>query len=258
MNHQSEVGKSHLSLPMSVDLRLDKPFPIRTYSRFFSDEVFAELFRSFPDWSDLEAFGSQSSSNRLNIASESLNALEEGSAWRRFFTQDFLAAITESLLSEYSPDLEERGLVFESSDVTTRFDITRARGGYRRGPHLDQRHHLISLLIYFNAPSADGAVGGTLEIWQDTREGEGYTESHGQKFPDKATLTRVLEINPRANTAVSFLNTARAIHGVSDYVAPESVERLFLYLSVDPKDGAVPWAEQVTTDETRRALFLAE
>lgn len=115
--------------------------------------------------------------------------------------------------------LEPNGLGPE--DLWTRMDVLQGWKDYVRGPHLDHRRRLLTILIYFTDAREVGMDGGDLVLHQ--------TEG-GRPGP------AVEVVSPRRNLMLAFPCSPRSYHSVSKIVsegAPRNFIQVQLSSSVD-------------------------
>jgi hypothetical protein len=92
--------------------------------------------------------------------------------------------------------------------------------GSVRGPHLDQPYTLFAALLYFRDP-ADCSEGGDLELYR--ARGPGRFDARYHVAPEAVEAFRTVRYAP--NTLVMWLNTPRALHGVTPRAVTEVPRR---------------------------------
>lgn len=214
----------------------DHPFPHVLKDGYLEPELYRELVASFPEcppnsgptgynyfWGDPEY-------DRL---------LADSPAWRtlfeRFHSQafvDFARAQFPRVVAEecvvdlsrarYVPYQESRAdkeqprlakIEHAPDELWVRMDVTQARRGYDRGPHLDHRRRLITMLVYFCDADEIAMVGGDLLL---------------HRGPDTPAME---VIRPRHNRMAMFPCHNASWHSVSPIVKQER-PRNFIQVTV--------------------------
>jgi hypothetical protein len=219
-----------------------EPFPHVIVPEALDPAWYEELERSFPSFERI-AGGRKRKPNKVYHASalEVVDDPEIPKLWRDFFAYhvsgDFfreLAAFwAEAIRREY-PDLEARlGRPLDRLETGPRHPgvgkapENRARdavldvqfsvnspvetAGRVRGPHVDRPQKLFAALLYFRRAD-DDAPGGDLDLYRFRSADHDFD---GRLDLDDAHVERFATVPYRPNMLVSWLNTARSLHGVT-------------------------------------------
>ena len=223
------------------------PFPHVTSKQFFSVDRYEQLVSSFPVCPP--ASGPTGFSYfRGDPQYDSL--VEENEAWKWFHESVQSQAFVSHCLEQFSSVWKSSGCVinlnraryvdyvesradkerrhiqnpaFAPEELWVRLDIAQARVGYRRGPHLDHRRRLLTMLIYFCDARENTMVGGELHLHSPAMK-------TGQQPPIAGTIA------PEHNSMVAFACTPNSVHSVSEIksqVAPRNFVQITISSSVD-------------------------
>lgn len=205
----------------NIEVRHD-PFPHAILSPALDEHEYWELERTYPDYRRIVELHEKVEQNRLYQyhASDVLYDSTIPPVWRRFFgehtSREFFDALAGVLpIYEYYPHLRDADVGLRHRDKSViqmdcLFGVNTPvlTEGSVKGPHLDNPHELYACLIYFPV-HGDGA-GGDMTLYRYTNDRPRF---YGQRFTDDVEPFQTVPYQP--NTAVLFLNTFHALHGVT-------------------------------------------
>lgn len=200
-------------------------------------ELFKQLLRELPAFETMLKGKPYGSNERVNYSATNVAYNPEvAQVWRDMFqehlSQKFLDDIIRLFgpyIPKYYPDFETRFAPIsklkagirkadEDSDADVLLDVQLALntpvflpGTTVRGPHVDCPKKLFVGLFYFRLDD-DDSEGGDLELYKPKTSPPKLDHTRTGKFEDMELVRRVPY---RQNTAVLFLNTPEALHGVS-------------------------------------------
>jgi hypothetical protein len=237
-----------------ADVRRD-PYPHIVIDNCLPTDLYAELARTYPADSTILQLGSCAGkrsarpNSRQDIDARSILARPDcfTDTWRAFveyhvsnaFFQEFLRLMGGEIAAIY-PHLEQRlgcplaklttGILGETAargsqlllDCHVGINTPSTRLSSVRRVHTDAPDELFAALVYFRREE-DSVTGGDLEIfrWKDQRK-RLFVGSE----VDESDAERVHTVAYRANTAVIFINSERALHAVSSRGPTHSSRRL--------------------------------
>ena len=226
-----------------ADVRRD-PYPHIVIDNCLPADLYGELARTYPADATILQLGSNSGNrsirpnSRQDVHAQRVLARPDcfTETWRAFveyhvsnaFFQEFLRLLGPEILALY-PQLEQRlgcplsqlstGLLSDARahdgqlllDCHVGINTPSTRASSVRRVHTDAPDELFAALVYFRAEE-DAVSGGDLEIfrWKDNRQ-HLFVASE----VDESDAERVNTVTYRANTAVIFINSERALHAVS-------------------------------------------
>jgi hypothetical protein len=231
------------------------PYPHIVIDNCLPADLYEELARTYPADSAILQLGSNSGNrsvrqnSRQDLHAHSILARPDccSETWRAFvryhisnaFFQEFLRLMGPQITAIY-PHLEQRlgcplpqvttGVLGETHsrgsqlllDCHVGINTPSTRLSSVRRVHTDAPDELFAALFYFRRDD-DTATGGDLEIyrWKDRRKPL-FVSSE----VDESDTERVHTVAYRANTAVIFINSERALHAVSSRGPAHSSRRL--------------------------------
>jgi hypothetical protein len=224
-----------------------EPFPYLVQRELFDPDVYAELKATYPRF-DAVAGWRRMSKDLMRGDAGFAEAVSRG-AWKQFFdylnspvfvftmiglfqeglqSDDFLADSRALRLIDY---IETREWIasnrvgksiaeFEGplDEVFVRMDFGIGELGYKRPPHLDWRHRVCSLLVYFDDPEETRMEGGRFIV-------------HGSAVSGHRT---VAVVEPENNLGILKLDNNRALHSVNEVTAING-QRKTLYIGVSSR-----------------------
>ena len=228
----------------SGDLRTE-PFPHVMIEDYLPTAVFEEMERTFPVcpprsgptgftafWGDADYDALIAGNAAWRTAFDSFQSGRLIDFCRRQFGDAFVqegcridlsgarfVSYRETREGKEMRHLEPNGL--EPQDLWARMDILQGWKDYVRGPHLDHRRRLLTILVYFTDAQAAGMVGGDLVLHEAQNGAPG---------------AGVEAISPRRNLMLAFPCSPRSYHSVSKILsegAPRNFIQVQLSSSVD-------------------------
>ena len=219
----------------SLDVLSDDPYPYLVNERALEDKLYSRLVETFPPD---ELFFAHMPEIRNNQAVRISAADVIGSPrfppeWRDFFEwhtsegfwRDILRVFGPSIRAEH-PELETRlGRPIEEWRVKRRWEAGKAeisldllfvintpvtRESSVRPAHVDRKNKIFSGLFYMKQPG-DPTPGGDLSLYRFKPGRDGF----GGHYAELSDLEEVVTVPYGANRFVAFVNSARAIHGVT-------------------------------------------
>ena len=110
-------------------------------------------------------------------------------------------------------------------ELWVRLDIAQGRNGYDRGPHLDHRRRLVSMLIYMCDADEIGLEGGELVL-------------HGGR-PGRPNPIGSATLRPRHNLMVGFACVPHSWHAVTKTTVTRGY-RNFIQVQLSSSEDAWP------------------
>ena len=225
----------------------NSPFPYLVQRDLLDHKMYAELKATYPDFS--ASSGWRRMSKDLMRGDPGFTETVSRGAWRDLYeylnsssflgtmmklfaeglqSDDFLADANSLKLTDYVETREWIGTHnvgkeidnYQGAleDVFIRMDFGVGELGYVRRPHLDWRHRICSVLMYFDAPEETKMEGGRLLVHDNTRDGSPVVAS----------------LEPENNMGVLKLDNNEALHSVSEVTAIEG-QRKTLYVGVSSR-----------------------
>ncbi len=212
-------------LPAPVYEEMERTFPTcpprsgpTGFTSFWGDEDYDALIASNPTWKG--AFDSFHSQELVDFC-------------RRQFAQAFadegcrvdLDAARYTPFRETREDKEKRHIApngLGPEAVWTRMDVLQGWKDYVRGPHLDHRRRLLTILIYFTDAESVGMEGGDLVLHATDQGGPGAP---------------IAAIKPRRNLMLAFPCSPRSYHSVSRILS-DGAPRNFIQVQLSSSSDA--------------------
>ena len=242
-----------------------EPFPHLVIKDCLNKEVYDLLSQRYPDLDSLPTYDGAKGDENIRvkrITDDIINCpnIPLDKKWIEFFdyhcSKDFwieLVNIFEDQLREIYPDLEKRFKksykdlsvsVFQrhkdNDNANLYFDhdigvnTTSTKKSSVRGPHIDNLHKIFGGLIYFRIDE-DSTQGGDLDLyaWKGDRN---FNAENIYYDINTEYLQKIKTIQYSQNTAVLWINSPDAVHGVSPR-EPSSHLRRLIYFSarINPK-----------------------
>jgi hypothetical protein len=224
------------------------PFPHVVIEDYLPASVYEEMERTFPTcpprsgptgytsfWGDADYDALMAANPTWKAAFDSFHSQQLVDFGRRQFGQVFaddgcrvdLDAARFVPFRETREDKERRRIApngLGPEDVWARMDALQGWKDYVRGPHLDHRRRLFTILIYFTDAESVGMDGGDLVLHDLDGSGPGAP---------------VAAITPRRNLMAAFPCSPRSYHSVSKILsdgAPRNFIQIQLSSSADAWD----------------------
>ena len=225
----------------------ESPFPYLVQKELFDPEFYKELKATYPDFGKATGW-SRMSKDLMRGDAEFAQTVSHG-AWKTFFdylnSSKFLNTMTGLFQKGLQSDdflvdpktlkladhVETREWIATNkvskavadfqgarNEVFVRMDLGIGEKGYKRPPHLDWRHRVCSLLVYFDDPAETKMEGGKLIIHKP--DGNGYSS--------------VGVVEPENNMGVYKLDNNQSFHSVSEVTAIEG-QRKTLYIAISSR-----------------------
>jgi hypothetical protein len=247
-----------------------KPYPHIYSEHFFSESFFNDLDQSFPNSEFYKniAFQQGGRQDLGRWRKEFYEFINSSKEWREFYeftqSQDFIKLLFNKFEKQLkSNDIEILNWKFSSSilgyegpiksrfkklihffkisdllnlifgkSYSVSFSINRACSGYSSPPHIDTRHKIIVILIYFNEFS-ENQNQGKLDIYDQISVDELSNDNLKDGFAkNDVHLEKVKSIKTKSNSGIVFINNRRAWHGVDEIDNDTNGQRRFVYISI--------------------------
>ena len=272
------------SLPILSGAVQSEPFPHLQTDEFFPPSMFDALLDSYPGEEYFSGIpvtqGGRQDLGRWNPALSRF--LARTPPWQTFYdlvqSPDFVA----QFVSKFHDDLKRLSLIdvedwqysravlgyegrfkrryrqllqrtklgsvlnrLRGDQLAVSFSINKSRTGYDSPPHIDTRHKLGAMLVYFTEPKLDKGYGA-LQLFKRRDQTpysvgmlrDGFADQHFK-------LDVAREITTKPNSGILFLNTPEAWHGAAQSAdsieSPLGTERRFVYISIAEKILANAW-----------------
>lgn len=230
----------------SINLN-EAPFPHLVQRQLFSPDLYAALKASYPEVSSVQGW-SRMSKDLMRGDAGFAEATSSG-PWRTFFDYANSFAFLDLMIGLFERSLHSAELMCDPSKLTlidhvetrewmasgrvrrevadfqgpleevfVRMDFGIGEVGYERKLHLDWRHRLCSLLIYFDDPDETQLEGGRLRIHDSSVDG----------------CPVVAEIAPENNMGIFKVDSNQAFHSVSE-VTSILGQRKTLYVAISSR-----------------------
>lgn len=228
------------------------PFPYLVQKGLFEPTFYQSLKALYPDFNS--AAGWKRMSKDLMRGDDRFNEVVSGGPWKTLFNHLNSQAFVNNMVSLYGDKMQKDGLLVDpsslrltdyvetrewigshkvsksvaeydgdKSEVFIRMDFGVGETGYVRPPHLDWRHRVCSLLVYFDDPIETTMEGGRFIINEKNKDG----------FSTVGTL------EPENNMGIFKLDNNNSYHSVSEVTAIEG-QRKTLYIAVSSRGQVWP------------------
>lgn len=230
------------------------PFPYLVEDSVLDEDIYRSLERDFPaDEVFFHNMNGVKNNQAVRIgAAEVIGNLAFSPEWRAFFEwhtshgfwRDILRVFGPALRAEF-PTLEEkigrpmekwrvkrRGEPGEALDLLFVINTPVTRESSVRPAHVDRKNKIFSGLFYMKQPG-DPTPGGDLSLYRFKAGRAGF----GGHYAELSDVDEIATVPYGANRFVGFVNSARAIHGVTPRPVTDWTRRYINFVVETPVDA---------------------
>jgi hypothetical protein len=222
-----------------IDLSLGEsftyPFPYIVVENCFTDNVYTNLKKEFPDVSQCDAV--MGGRKTMNVSSHALNEhflswINISPTWKQFYTWFTDDSILHTIIDYYQAEITKfDSPITKKSSINTdcfvHMDWSASGDGYSREIHRDSDKRIWNFLIFFSNKDWDG---GDFLIHSSDQ----LTEYPCQIWNNSLPIDKTIEA--KENMAIFFLSTPNSYHSVSTQSYTRS-DRKFIYGSLSYRLG---------------------
>lgn len=214
------------------DVRME-PFPHLVIRNAVEPALADQLLAAYPSLATITQGRPYTSNQRFSLSAAHLEGVSP--LWRDFVaahvTPAFARRVTDLFGLPPFKNVATRG-VGEGDlvlDAQICINTPVSKPSSVKGPHLDNERELFAGLWYLR-PKDDDSKGGELDIYRIIKR----PKFHGARLTDYRFVQKVTTVPYEHNTLVLFLNSDRALHGVTPRQATDRPRYLFNLLGEVP------------------------
>lgn len=213
------------------------PFPHLYFENAFPDEFYSQIQESMPEFETFEPIGKvryRSKSDRkfaykdryvISFNEEVTHLKPPWQTVQNIFRDQNTGM---AMLGKFEPHLREQ--LADLGDLVPDGLLIKDRRNYSLGPHTDQPHRLIVLLLYLPSTDADPHLGTSLYVPKE----EGFTCDGGPHYPHDR-FHKIFTAPYKPNSAFAFVKTNNSFHGVEP--VDEGKERNLFHFFIGKVNG---------------------
>jgi len=176
----------------------DSPLWKETYNQFNSDKYIQYYLALLSD--QIEKFGGRTGRTNLRFVDNYSHMTFQSRIANRLHIN--------KLYEKYSAILS----ACQQDPLFIDFVFFRAKNGYMREIHTDNRHKLFYMLIYFNSTD-ENSIGGELVLHEHLDSKKRMNDF--ERFPDEKDVRSIAVLKPMENRGVLVLNCNNSYHSVT-------------------------------------------